>query len=45
MNPSLNFGRGEIYTGTSLVVSKKVPAIYGDFDFFSQKTSDFENSS
>ena len=27
----------------SLVVSKKVPAIYGDFDFFCQKISDFEN--
>ena len=27
----------------SLVVSKKVPATYGDFDFFFQKISDFEN--
>ena len=37
---------GGIFTGTSLVVPKKVPAVYGDFDFFFlQKTPDFENSS
>ena len=28
---------GGIFTCTLLVVSKKVPAIYGDFDFFPQK--------
>ena len=39
-------GGGIIFTGTSLVVPKKVPAVYGDFDFFFlQKTPDFENSS
>ena len=33
--------RGGIFTGTSLVVPKKVPAIYGDFDFFSPKNPRF----
>ena len=28
---------GGIFTGTSLVVPKKVPAVYGDFDFFFSK--------
>ena len=36
---------GGIFTGTSLVVSRKVTATFGNFDFFSQKTPDFENSS
>ena len=33
----LGGGGGIIFTGTSLVVPKKVPAVYGDFDFFFSK--------
>ena len=39
------WGGGDIFTGTSLVVTKKVPAIIGDFDFFFPKNPHFENSS
>ena len=35
---------GGIFPGTSLVVPKKVPAVFGDLDFFSShNTQDFEN--
>ena len=36
---------GGIFTGTSLVVSKNVPANFEGFDFFTPKNPDFENSS
>ena len=36
---------GGIFAGTSLVVLKLVPATFGDFDFLTQKNTDFGNSS